>query len=234
MTPIGVIAQIWRYPVKGMRGGALSATVLDAHGIAGDRRFAFTSSAAPPGAPLLASRERTSMLLYRAALAPVPSVTAPDGTHFDLPSADLLQHLQHSVAKPSATLGLHQSHKPITDVRPVALISTATLRALSEELGEPLDPQRFRSNLILALDDDTPFAEDALSGRTLRLGATAELRIRERIPRCRIVSLDPLTATPHPTLLRHLARFHEGRTGMYAQVQTPGPLAVGDAVWSSA
>ena len=44
-----------------------------------------------------------------------------------------------------------------------------------------LRPAPLRSNIVLALTAE-PFAEDALSGKTLRFGDAAELKILERIP----------------------------------------------------
>ncbi len=231
---IGSILQLWRFPVKSMRGEALHKVHLRPHGLAGDRRFAVASTAAPAGKPLLSSLERTATLRYTARLEPAPSVTTPEGLTLPLPSPELLETLQSTVALPGAQLHLETSPEdPFFDVRPVSLISQATLRALAEELGRPLDPLRFRSNLILALADDGPFAEDALPGKTLRFGDLEgpRLRILERIPRCRIVSLDPDTAAADPTLLRHLARHHAGRLGIYALVERPGTLRVGDPVW---
>ena len=46
-----------------------------------------------------------------------------------------------------------------------------------------------------------------------------------------MVSLDPETAAADPTILRTLARTHDGRVGVYARAITPGTLAVGDAVY---
>ena len=233
MRRLGTVAQLWRYPVKSMRGEPLEQASFDPLGMAGDRRFAFTSTAAPAGKPLLASRERTAMLRYEPRLDPLPHVTTPDGRTLPLPSPELLAALQNDLATPGSRLHLQCSPElPLTDVRPVSLVSLATLRRLAQELGYPVDPQRFRSNLILALDEDRPFAEDDLGGQTLLFGGEhgAALRVQERIPRCRIVSLDPETTAADPMLLRHLARAHQGTLGIYASVLQPGTVHVGDQV----
>lgn len=238
MRPLGTVLQLWRFPVKSMRGETLSEARLLPYGIEGDRRFAVTSTAAPAGKPLLSSVERTATLRYAARLGPAPSVTTPEGFTLPLPSPALLEALQATIAQPGARLRLEDSalnsaETPFFDVRPVSLICQGTLCALTAELGRPLDPLRFRSNLVLALSDDRPFAEDALAGTTLRFGDAdgPRLRVLERIPRCRIVSLDPETTAADPTLLRHLAHHHAGRVGIYARVERPGTLHLGDAVW---
>ena len=237
MQRIGTIAELWRYPVKSMRGERLDQAVLEPAGVAGDRRFALASTAAPLGKPLLSSRERSAMLLYAPRLEPQPEVTTPTGATLPLPSAELLAALQTALAGHGGSLSLLASpEQPLTDVRPVSLVSRATLQGLSREHGRPVAAQRFRSNLILALEDDEPFAEDALAGSTLRFGNEdgPELRLLERIPRCRIVSLDPETAATDPDLLRLLAQKRAGRVGVYASVLRPGRLRVGDPIFSSA
>jgi uncharacterized protein len=228
MHPIGTVAELWRYPVKSMRGERLPTASLDPTGMAGDRRYAVVSNAAPTGKPLLTSRERTRMLLYAPTLDPAPIVTTPSGQTLPLPSPELLAALQQDLAAPGATLELEQSpDSPLTDVRPLSLISCATLDFLARELGASFTPQRLRSNLILNLHDPTPFAEEALEGATLQFGRGPDapvLRILERIPRCRIVTLNPATAETDPALLRYLAKHRQGRAAIYATVLHPGQI----------
>jgi uncharacterized protein len=61
---IGEVESVWRYPVKSMRGEALSEIFAGFAGVYGDRLFAFKSSAAPAGFPYFTGRERPEMLLY--------------------------------------------------------------------------------------------------------------------------------------------------------------------------
>ncbi len=59
----------------------------------------------------------------------------------------------------------------VHDVAPTHLISTGSLAAARAWVdGEDLDRRRFRANVILDLDGEEPFAEDALGGRALALG----------------------------------------------------------------
>ena len=187
--PIGTVLELWRFPVKSMRGESLTEARLTPEGLEGDRTFALHSTAAPTGKPLLAGAERTAVLRYTAQLQPSPAVTTPDGLTLPLPSPELLDVLQ-TVGRAGAQLGL-------------------------------------------ALGSHHPFVEDRFIGQTLRFGDVhgPQLRILERIPRCRIVSLDPETTVADPTLLRHLAQHHEGRIGIYARVEKPGILRAGDSVW---
>lgn len=231
MEALGRVAELWRYPVKSMRGERCAALAVGTLGVAHDRRYAFESAGAPPGKPLLRSAERTRMLLYAATVNARGGVMVrvPDGRSLAVDDPALIEEMA-SGAAPLETPWLRHEAAPFTDVRPIALHSAATVRGLELKDGAAIDGQRLRSNLVLELAGGRPFAEDALAGLTLRLG-DVELRILERIPRCRMVSLDPETAVADPEILRWLARQHDGRAGVYARCVRPGVVRVGDAVW---
>ena len=132
MPFIGTVAELWRYPVKSMRGERLPTAALDLSGMVGDRRYAVASTAAPVGKPLVTSRERTRLLLYQPRLDPTPTVTTPEGLTLPLPSEALVTHLQQHLADPEATLHLeHSPDRPLTDVRALSFISRATLDLLA-------------------------------------------------------------------------------------------------------
>lgn len=226
--PFARIAELWRYPVKGMRGEPLPQIEVDAHGIAGDRHFAIRSSGAPRGKPLLTGAERAAMLLYKASGADEDViVTLPDGGCMRLDDPALLRKME-ALLPGGHALSLLTSSTPLTDVRPVALLGTGTVAQLERELGRPVDARRFRANILLDLREG--FAEDSLAGQDIRLGTDVILHVTERDPRCRIVTLDPMTAAADPALMKHLDRRHEGRAGVYATVVQTGWLRVGDAV----
>ncbi len=241
---IGEVASLWRYPVKSMAGEPLRAVRLHAAGIFGDRLLALESAGAALGKPLLAGAERTAILLCRAALdpavpeiiwrdgdalAPSVSVTVPGMGRYGASDPELIGVLQRYLGTPHE-LWLKTSPQPMTDCRPLGLMSTGTVRQLSEELGLPIDGQRFRANLILRFADERGFIEDEVAGRRIRIGTDAVVRITERDPRCRIITLDPGTGEAMPALMRHVARVHDGKVGVYGVTERPGPLAVGDPV----
>lgn len=241
---IGEVASLWRYPVKSMAGESLQAVKLHAAGIFGDRLLAFESAGAARGKPLLAGAERTAILLCRAALdatvpeevwrdggalAPFVEVTVPGEGRYRASDPTLFPALQRHLQTPHA-LWLKTGPRPMTDCRPLGLLSTQTVRQLSEELALPVDGQRFRANLVLQFFDNRGFIEDELVGRRIRIGEAAVLRITERDPRCRIITLDPGSGEAMPALMRHVARVHEGKVGIYGVTEASGPLTVGDPV----
>jgi uncharacterized protein len=216
-----------------MAGEAVERSYLTESGLYGDRLYAFESSGAPAGMLRLTGRERREMLRYQPLLRSDGrvEVRVPTGEQFLVDSPAILAYLATHTSEGSQFI-LTQAPTPQTDVRPLSLISVQTVHQLSTELGQVLDPRRFRANLYLDLPGG-PFVEDSFVGRTLRIGSTATILIRERDPRCRFITYDPeapLVAAPLFSLMKLLDRHHEGRAGIYASVHIPGPIQAGDLV----
>jgi len=253
MSVVGRIDSLWRYPVKSMRGEPLAEAFIGFPGIYGDRLYAVRSAAQPAGFPFLTGREQAQLLLYRprfrhadkaarpanlaAAEAMAPGVTPLYADPADLavdvetPSGEVL-----AVDDPAllgrlgeaASLALLRSERALTDCRPVSLFSLQTARQLAAEVGVPVDERRFRANIYADLAGTAGFAEDSFVGRRLRLGAKAVVAILERDPRCKMITLDPDTASASPEILRRIARFHDGKAGVYGAVLVEGMVRPGD------
>ena len=185
MSVVGTVESLWRYPVKSMRGETLNAGFVGFAGLYGDRIFAFKSSASEKGFPYLTGREHRELLLYQprfrhpeqAATPPnlteaedlAPGLTSlyaePEALGVDVvtPSGEILAIDDPDlIARLSAQLGdesdltLLQSHRSMTDCRPVSLISLQTVECISEECGTQLDKRRFRANVYLDLGSVRP------------------------------------------------------------------------------
>jgi uncharacterized protein YcbX len=256
MNVVGKVESVWRYPIKSMAGEALPRAFVDFAGVYGDRIYAFLNSSGPPGFPYLTGRDRREMLLYRprfrnpeiasmppnqaaalklAELTPVyPSlaelevdVETPSGKVLAIDDPALLQML---AADSLAGLSLIRSHRPMTDCRPVSLISMQTIRQLGEEVEAALDKRRFRANFYAQLDTPNGFAEDAFSGRRLQIGGRAVIAVLAQDARCRMITIDPDTAEETPKIMRNVARAHGGNAGVYCAVMTEGVVQPGDAI----
>ena len=256
---IGSIASVWRYPVKGMRGEELGEGFVGFAGLYGDRMYAFRSPAAPKGFPYHTAREQEDLLLYRprfrdseAAAKPpnlaeaecmAPGITpifaeregfavevaGPDGRVIPIDDSDLLETVRKS-RDDEGDVHLVFSERPLTDCRPVSVFALATARQIGEELGQSMDPRRFRANLYVELDAGEGFAEDALVGKRIRIGDKVELAILDRDPRCKMIALDPETGDHDPMVLRHVTTAHEGKAGLYAAVLVEGLVRPGDFI----
>jgi uncharacterized protein YcbX len=230
VTSLGTIAALYRYPVKAMAGEPLDEAEVGWFGIPGDRRYAFVQSDHTGDFPWLTIRQLPALTRYRPALAgdpekAEPRVTTPAGRELALTDPELARELAEASGR---RIHLHRDHRGTFDAFPLSVISLQAVRTLSEHVGRELDPRRFRPNVVI----DAPgraFPEDALVGRTLRLGG-ATVRVTLPDERCMVVNVDHRTAERDAAVLRAVARHHDVCAGVYAAVDAPGTLRVGDPV----
>lgn len=258
MKVVGQVESLWRYPVKSMRGEELQEAFAGFPGVYGDRVYAFRSSAAPKGFPYLTGREQGEMLLYRPvyrhpervarpanlaeaeALAPgvtpvyadpadfIVDVETPAGQVLAIDDPRLISMLREGIR--DVELTLLRSERAMTDCRPISLFSMQTARQLSQEVGADMDKRRFRANIYVELEAGNAFGEDEFVGRTLRIGPKTVIAVIERDPRCKMITLDPVTAQANPEVMRRVARGHDGKAGVYAAVLVEGTIRPGDEI----
>jgi uncharacterized protein YcbX len=126
---------------------------------------------------------------------------------------------------------LHAAGHSFSDVskKVVSIINLASLAEIEAALGAPVDPIRFRGNLQVR--GWPAWREFDLIGRRIAVGPSVRLKIVKRIVRCAATEVDPATAArdlPIPQTLR--AEFGHADCGVYAEVITPGEVAVGDRI----
>lgn len=109
----------------------------------------------------------------------------------------------------------------------VSILNRASLAALEERIGAPVDPRRFRMNV--ELDGLAPFAELDLVGRALEAPSGLRLRIRERTVRCAATNVDPDTGQRDLAIPKTLLQaYGHSDCGIYAEIEAPGALAIGE------
>lgn len=121
------------------------------------------------------------------------------------------------------------------DVRPITLVSLASVEELARQGASegPLDPARFR--MTIEIDGLGPHEEDSWFARRVRVG-DAVLIVADPVPRCVVTTQDPSTGErDFPTLSvikRYRGTLEDGDLpfGVYASVEEPGEVAVGDPV----
>jgi uncharacterized protein YcbX len=121
------------------------------------------------------------------------------------------------------------------DEHRLTLVSLASVADLGARHGRPdLAPGRFRMNL--ELDGCTPYEEDGWSGAAVRVG-TAVIRVLGPVPRCVAITRDPETGLKDFDTLKAISAYRPLMAnprgvpfGMYAEVETPGRVALGDVV----
>jgi uncharacterized protein YcbX len=118
-------------------------------------------------------------------------------------------------------------HSPLL-MEAISVINLATVRALEETLGKPVDPRRFRGNLLV--DGIEPWSEFDLLDQTFLIGDIIVRGVR-RTKRCPATEVNPDTATRDIRVpLELLERYGHGDLGIYVTVLAGGMLRVGDRI----
>jgi uncharacterized protein YcbX len=235
MREIGRITSAWRYPVKSMAGERLATANVTLQGIMFDRWYAFVE--APAGGPRaffpwVTGREVPPLLRYEPRWVatdgrPALHVATPSGDVYPIMDERLRREVEAAYAKP---VTLVPNYRGNFDVAAITLISNATVRGIAEASGTPEEPLRFRMNFYIETERSEPFNEDALVGKTVRLGETVRVAITERDKRCAMVTLAPHGSTPVTPVLAAIANLNETYAGVYGSVLTPGEVREGDPV----
>ena len=225
---LGEIKQITRYPVKSMRGEAMESVDIDFVGLPFDRAFAFVQDGVLSPFPWFTARDCPEMLQCQPTLSddrwPTVRVATPEG-EFDLDSPDLKAKLQQWSGKSAS---LRSDYRGCQDVAYVSIISTATIRALSEAGGVDVDHRRFRMNFVVEMGDE-PFAENAWAGKSVTIGG-ATIAVHEPDRRCNMITLDPETGASTPAVLKKAGELNNACAGMYCSVLVEGRVVLGDRV----
>jgi uncharacterized protein len=122
------------------------------------------------------------------------------------------------------------------DVFPLSLVSNESVQDLAARGGrdDDIDSRRFRINIELTGCE--PYEEDTWDGTKVRFGDTT-LSVLGQIPRCVFTTKNPLTGDKDFDTLKVIASYRpfiqkeRGLPfGVYARVETPGVVRVGDTV----
>ena len=227
---VGTVARLWRYPVKSVGGEACERIQVDAHGIAGDRRYAVLNAEGRPGSGKTTRRFRQidGLLELRAVYqGDVPELLFQDGTRM-LGSDPRIHATLSSVLKKPVTLARAQDISHL-DAGPVHVITTAGLAWLRAVLPDAVvDERRFRPNMVIDVPGDTQ-VEQGWIGKTLSIGDAVKLRISDPTERCRMVALAQGGLPYDPRVLASIIREADSGFGVYADVVVPGAISLNDS-----
>ena len=234
---IATVTELFVYPVKSMAGVAVEEAHVGLDGILGDRQYSFVQAnqSGRSSFPWMTARESARMLLYRPSFrqSPTPGepepaleVRTPDGAVFEPDHPALRDELTGA----QGPLYLLKSSRGIFDNQHVSLFSLASVRALAEQAGCPIDRRQFRANVYLEPASGAAFEEEGWAGQMVQIGEQVILSIVQRDTRCMMINLNPETGEQNPQVLRAVAQRHEGQAGVYANVVRPGVIRVGDPI----
>jgi hypothetical protein len=224
------LLEIRRYPIKSLLGECLTTVEVGDRGLAGDRLWAIRDGDGKLGSGKNTRRFRRMPGLFelRGHFAePVPVVELPDGRRFA--ADDPAGHVAVSCLLARRVTIAREADVLHHDEGPVSVITTAGLRRLAEVAGEPVDPLRFRANLLI----DVPgsgFPEEEWLGHRLQVGSRVILRPRRPLTRCAMIDLAQEHVPEHGRVLSLLAGHHDMIFGVWATIEHPGRLVVDDTV----
>ena len=204
------VAELWRYPVKGLRGERVERVEVAAGGIPGDRGVQVVDDRG-----VVTGRRKQRMIGVRTALGP-DGALVEDRRWDSEAAAERVRAVAGESARLVAADGGH-AH----DAAHILLVTDGGLAQLG------YDRRRFRPNIVVEGVEGA--AEQSWVGRRVRVGA-ALLSVDKPCERCVITTIDPDTIEVDVDVLQRVRDELGGLLGVYCSVLEPGTVAVGDPV----
>jgi uncharacterized protein len=254
---IATISELWRYPVKSMRGERLDVMALTEGGAVGDRVYAMREL---KYGSIMSARMWASMLQLRAVCEREPSGGAPARVRIELPDGTAIQADDPGVDEALSELFRHpvrlerpRGDAPLTmaeieeiregraflpprdlyDEDVLHVLASGTLEHFRRLCPSDFDLRRFRPNVYVDTGAEPEgFVEDGWLGGELEVG-NGGVRIVAMRPalRCAMTIHPQDDLAADPAILRTAAQHHGAYVGLFAAVGVPGDIRVGDPVW---
>jgi uncharacterized protein YcbX len=246
------IQAIHRYPVKGLTPEPLvQATLAVRQTIACDRIYAIENgpSGFDPANPGYLPKQRFLMLMRNARLAELRTAF-DESSHTLAIRAGNREAARGDLRTPEGRAAierffaafcadelrgppklLHAAGHSFSDVarKVISIVNLASVAAIEDAVGQPVDPLRFRGNL--QVEGWPAWHEFGLLNAEIAIGRSARLKVVKRIVRCAATEVDPGTGIRDLGLPRALMdNFGHLDCGVYAEVIAGGEITVGDAV----
>jgi uncharacterized protein YcbX len=205
------VEQLWRFPVKSMRGEQLTSATLTENGIVGDRLVHVRGHHG-----VVTARTRPGLL-------GLAGSTGPDGKALisgePWDSAGVADAIRQ-VAGPGIE-AVYYAGSERFDVMPLLVATDGGIAAFAH------NGRRLRPNIVVG---GVPgLTERSWPGQTLRIGDAiiGMLKLRAR---CVVTTIDPDTGEQNLDVLRRINREFDGRVALDCWVARPATIRVGDPV----
>jgi uncharacterized protein YcbX len=207
------VSEIWRYPIKSLKGERLNETEITKLGIPGDRQVVVVRTL---NGRFLTSRVRPKLLGLQGSIG-ADGVPTINGHRWD--SIEALR-LVHEAAGEAVTLESVPAPQAF-DILPLLVATDGAAQYLN------IDHRRLRPNILLA---DVPELEERQwPGRVIAIG-DVRIHAEKLRDRCVMTTYDPDTQEQDPSVLQRIVNELDGSTALDSSVITPGRIRVGDPV----
>jgi uncharacterized protein YcbX len=245
------LTAIYRYPVKGLSAEAMQAVDLKpGEPLPWDRAFAIENGAGrfDPLKPTHVPKISFLTLMQHADLATVTSRFDPETMTLTIrrdggevakgslatPAGRAIiaqffaEYMKDSIKGPPRVV--HAQGHVLSDMAEtcVHIVNLASVADLERIVAQPIDPIRFRPNLIVT--GAPAWSEFDWIGKTITIG-DVEFAVFERTARCAATNVDPTNGRRDLDIPAILLR-NRGHSdmGVYAMIKTNGSVRVGDVV----
>ena len=209
------VAELWRYPVKSLRGERLQTAEIAADGVVGDRLVHVRQQSGR----VVTSRFRPRLLGLQGSLDEQGEPLI-DGLPW---SSGPARERVRAAAGPGVELVRFAGtdHGQRYDILPLTVLTTE----MADAVG--VDRRRFRPNIVIT--GAAGLAEVEWPGLGLHSGDVL-IGVRNRRTRCVMTTFDPDTIEQDPEVLRRIVRTFGGQVALDCWVIEGGRIAEGDAI----
>jgi hypothetical protein len=248
------VASLYRYPVKGLSPERLGQASLEAgRYFPGDRLFAIENgpSGFEPTAPEHQPKIKYLMLMRNESLARLRTRYHDDSNELSIThEGSQVLHADVGTEEGCAAITrFFESYMPdelrgeprlltapesyrFTDSRSgfLSIINLASVTELEQRIGAPVDPLRFRGNVMV--EGLAPWAEfDFAPGQEIASPSGLRLQVVKRIERCAATNVDPQTGFRDLQIPKALmTAYGHFDCGIYCRITASGALAEGDSL----
>lgn len=207
------VAELWRYPIKSLKGEQIPQAEITPHGIPGDREIVVMRSI---NGHVLTSRVRPRLLGLQGSLG-VDGMATINGLPWD--SAEALRVVGNAAGEDIALVRVPGPER--FDVLPLLIATDGTVGHLQ------IDRRRLRPNILIA--GVNGLEERDWPGRIIAIGQV-RIRAQKLRQRCVMTTFDPDTQEQDRSVLLRIIRDLDGTAALDCSVVEQGVIRVGDAV----
>lgn len=204
------VSELWRYPIKSLKGERIQQAEIAEAGIPGDREIVVLGE----DGRMITSRSKPKLLGLRGELG-ADGVATINGHRWD--SGEALELVTAAVGGRAQLVKVPQPQA--FDILPLLVATDGTVQFLN------IDHRRLRPNIMLA---DVPELEERnWPGRVLAIG-DVRIEMAKLRERCVMTTYDPDTQVQDRSVLLRIVQQLDGCTALDSSVLTPGVIRVGD------